>query len=153
LHDLVQPLNRRERDAVQVGADDRLVVVAEAERGMKVLRRRAEQANARVGPLKFQVDSGIATSCSRTFLESTAAKFSLALRSLVHCQLATPGSRLQYWVTAPLAGLMATVNPTPPVARAPKKLFTDGWKSKFWESAQMNDPTVVAFARRPAAKL
>jgi len=69
----------------------------------------------------------------------------------VHCQLATPGSRLQYWVTAPLAGLMATVNPTPPVARAPKKLFTDGWKSKFWESAQMNDPTVVAFARRPAA--
>lgn len=38
----MQPLNRRELNAVQVGADDRLVVVAEAERGMKVLRRRAD---------------------------------------------------------------------------------------------------------------
>src|SRR5689334_15147767 len=104
-------------------------------------------------PLKFHVDSGIATSCSSTFFESTATKFSFAFRSLVHCQLTTPGSRLQYWLTAPLAGLMATVKPTPPVARAPKKLLTEGWKSKFCESAQMNDPTVVAFARRPAAKL
>ena len=38
----MQPLNRRELNAVQVGADDRLVVVPEAERGMKVLRRRAD---------------------------------------------------------------------------------------------------------------
>jgi hypothetical protein len=60
---------------------------------------------------------------------------------------------LQYWVTAPVDELMATVSPMPPVARTPKKLFTDGWKSKFWESAQMKDPVVVAFARRPAAKL
>ena len=41
-HDRVQTLNGCERDAMQVGADDRLVVVAEAERGMKVLRRRAD---------------------------------------------------------------------------------------------------------------
>jgi hypothetical protein len=48
----MQPLNGGERNAMQVGADDGLVVVAKPERRMKVLRGRAEQAQAGVGALE-----------------------------------------------------------------------------------------------------
>src|SRR5260370_11334017 len=103
-------------------------------------------------PLKFHEKRGIATRRCRMSLPSAGTKFSFASRSLVHDQLAIGGNRLQNWVTAPVVGLMAIVSPTPPVALTPKKLGTDGPKSKSWESAQMNDPNVVALARRPAAK-
>lgn len=52
--------------------------------------------------MKFHVVIGIAARREKTSMASTGAKFSFALRSLVHCQLGVPGSRLQYWVTAPV---------------------------------------------------
>src|SRR5260370_15660109 len=97
-------------------------------------------------PLKFHEKRGIATRRCRMSLPSAGTKFSFASLSLVHDQLAIGGNRLQNWVTAPVVGLMAMVRPTPPVALTPKKLLTDGAKSKFRESAHIKLPVVVALA-------
>ncbi len=147
LHDLIQPLNRRQRDAVGIDGGDVLVVFAHGESRGEILRHGADVANG--GVLRFVVPR--ADGNLRQFLHDrrahrSGAKLALLLRSLNADQALLPVGTCTPAVDAP-EPLMAVTKYTPPVARAVKALLSPQAKSKLFESAHVKQPLLSDLAR------